>query len=571
MKIGRMLKRVVGAAIILIVFVLTENQCKATEVINYFSVVKDNILLSQSYDEFYDVNCDGIINVFDAMRIHQNELSNDNRKEITELKEEITGLKSDLDEISEKSKNIFDFEKMIKKSGSSYSNPNEGIYRNIDGLALYNVRKYKFAESPVNVTVSVEEIIGLNGLINPRFVVYNGDTVVGNVYSGNSVNADADSISFTYSGSDGLVDFSKVQIELGGRRTDYISPKPTAMDNVARSEINYLQSVVPVAVVNDEPTIGYYVSYKSGNITSFGGLSYIEFDVTSGEKLIYQYVVSSIDERGIAFYDENGNYIVGFPTNLNEQTIEVPENAVTCKATVVEKGQVSFENYNVYNKNVRNKKDKLGNNIITAFSNVTCYGDSLTYSQVYTSATNSRQAYVTFPNVLEKLSGTHTEAFATPGYNAKQVWERYENSITEKGNQLAIIYLGTNDGLTDTLITDAPADSSYENYANTNTGCYAKIVAKLKSVGAKIVLVKVWASSGNVNTTNAVISQIGERYGCAVIDGFVFSEDKYHLYPDGSGRNNVHYNDLGYSTFASELINRIGLLDDEQMKLIIPS
>ena len=487
------------------------------------------------------------------------------------VREQVSELKSDLDEISEKSKNIFDFEKMIKKSGSSYSNPNEGIYRNIDGLALFNVRKYKFAESPVNVTVSVEEIIGLNGLINPRFVVYKGNTAVGNVYSGQSVNVDADSISFTYSGSDGLVDFSKVQIELGDRRTDYISPKPTAMDNVARSKINYLQSTVPVAVVSDEPIAGYYVAYESGNIFSFNGLNYIEFDVSSVNKLIYKYVVSTPDERGIAFFDKDGNYVSGFPANLIEQIIDIPENAVTCKATVGEKEQIYFENYNVYNRNARNKNNKVGNNIITAFSNITCFGDSLTYSQVYTSSTNSRQAYVTYPKVLEKLSRTPTEAFATPGYNSKHVWNEYKNSITEKQNQLAIVYLGTNDGLTDTLSTDAPIDSSYDNYANTNTGCYAKLVAKLKSVGAKIVLVKVWASSGDVDTSNAVIAQIGERYGCAVIDSFVFPDDKYHLYPDGTGRNNVHYNDLGYSAFANELINRIGLLSDEQMKLIIPN
>ena len=46
---------------------------------------------------------------------------------------------------------------------------------------------------------------------------------------------------------------------------------------------------------------------------------------------------------------------------------------------------------------------------------------------------------------------------------------------------------------------------------------------------------------------------------------------EYHYYPDLSGYNGVHYNDLGYSWFASKLIEETGKLPIEQMKLIIPN
>lgn len=207
-------------------------------------------------------------------------------------------------------------------------------------------------------------------------------------------------------------------------------------------------------------------------------------------------------------------------------------------------------------------------NIFVAFDNIIYIGDSLTYSQVYTGTNTQRQAKRPWPNIVANLCNNTAEIFALPGDTAIANWTRYNEQVTAKTNALAVIYLGTNQGLTDTLSTDAPADESYTDWAETNTGCYAKWVAKLQSLGYKIMLVK--CHGPEYVTTNSVIAQVGARFGCAVLGDMYNGDDKYHYYPDLSGRNVGHYNDLGYAWFASEIIKTSSRLPTAQMKYLIP-
>lgn len=212
-------------------------------------------------------------------------------------------------------------------------------------------------------------------------------------------------------------------------------------------------------------------------------------------------------------------------------------------------------------------------NVLSAFSNIVCIGDSLTYSQVYTSDNTSRQAYRTYPQVLGKLCGSDSvESFAIGGITASQSWANYNVSVTSKTNALAIIYLGTNGGLTDTLATDADPNADPSTWSDTNTGCYAKWINLLQSLGYKILLIKISDGGGDsLATTNDVIGQIASRFGCAVVDAFKNTAYKYHYYPDLSGRNSVHYNDLGYAWFASALIEKVQKLPSDVLKYIIPA
>ena len=208
--------------------------------------------------------------------------------------------------------------------------------------------------------------------------------------------------------------------------------------------------------------------------------------------------------------------------------------------------------------------------VLYAFKNVTCCGDSLTWSQVNTSTTTSRQAYRTYPQILGTIYGYESVTnLGTPGATAKSWWNVHNNSIVEKDNHLAIIYLGTNHGLTDTLDTDAPEGTDYNSWANTNTGCYAKAIAKWQSVGSKVLLVKIYISDDTVtkNTTNAVIEQCAERFGCAVANNIRLPEP-YMKYPDNSGRDYTHYNELGYSVFAKNLERNI---EENTLNRIIPN
>ena len=210
-------------------------------------------------------------------------------------------------------------------------------------------------------------------------------------------------------------------------------------------------------------------------------------------------------------------------------------------------------------------------NVLAAFNNIVCIGDSLTYSQVWTGAATTRQAYKTWPQIVGKASDADVEVFAQSGDTTIANWTRYNSQVASKTNALAIIYLGTNAGLTDTLDTDAPAADDPSTWADTNTGCYAKWVNKLQDLGYKVLLIKCWAvgTGASLETTNSVIEQIGTRFGCAVLDKIENNESQYHYWPSREGTNQVHYNDLGYAWFASELIKRVSNLG-EGLKYILP-
>lgn len=213
-------------------------------------------------------------------------------------------------------------------------------------------------------------------------------------------------------------------------------------------------------------------------------------------------------------------------------------------------------------------------NPIACFDNFVCIGDSLTWCQVYTGSglSDQRQAKKLWGDILAYNCNGAAQTIASPGDTAITCWPRVDANLVSKTNSLAIVYLGTNGGLTDTLDEDAPAADPYSDWANTNTGCYAKIVAKAQSLGYKVLLVKPWAGGGgDLPTTQDVIDQIGARFGCCVIGPFHTSEIKYHYYPDLSGSNSLHYNDLGYAWFATALPYYVSKADNNQLKYIIPS
>lgn len=210
--------------------------------------------------------------------------------------------------------------------------------------------------------------------------------------------------------------------------------------------------------------------------------------------------------------------------------------------------------------------------ILSMFNHIECIGDSLTYSAVYTTKDQYRPAYVTYPQALSKITGTPVTQMATCSFDPKEWWDEYSKYITERPNQLVIMYLGTNGGLTDTLDTDAPKDAPPATWTNSNTGKYARIINAYKEVGAKIILVKCYKTSASkdINVVNAVIEQLGERFGCAVVENDLLADDIYHYYPDLSGKNNLHYNDLGYIQFAKQLVTNINRLPADQLKLLLP-
>ena len=216
-------------------------------------------------------------------------------------------------------------------------------------------------------------------------------------------------------------------------------------------------------------------------------------------------------------------------------------------------------------------KNAVGGNLFAMFDNLTCIGDSLTYSEVFTGATAHRQAKHTYPDVLAALSGNTAENLGLMGDSASDWWGHKSSEIVAKTNQLFVVYLGTNGGLTDTIDTDCPG-TDISGYSSNNTGCYGKILQTIANLGDRAVLVHIYGGGGDsgVSGTNAVIDKFGAKYGFAVLKNEKLLDECYHIYPDRTGMNNLHYNDLGYAVFAGRLIAAVNSLEPEDAVKLVP-
>ena len=335
-------------------------------------------------------------------------------------------------------------------------------------------------------------------------------------------------------------------------------------------------------------TNGYFVSY-TGVITQSNNWCYSEPIAVNKGELINLYgkgyltnvaMISTCDSEGnnitpkiisddstiknYSYLVENDGYII-----LSYNTYNTPET------TAYKLNKSSLTALDVRVSALENKETIYPLDILSAFTNITYCGDSLTYSQVYTSASTQRQAHKTYPNIIGNFAGASVDLLATPGYSAVDWWSNFSSRIASKSNQLAIIYLGTNGGFTDTLDTDAPEDQDPSMWATNNTGSLAKIVNEFKNVGAKIILVKCYSTSGtgtsDLATTNMLIQKVADRFGCGLVNNDYLSDIKYHYYPDRSGSNAVHYNDLGYAAFARMIINNVSFMENNYMKYVIPN
>lgn len=95
---------------------------------------------------------------------------------------------------------------------------------------------------------------------------------------------------------------------------------------------------------------GYFVNYSNGRVQSFSSISAsAAIDVRFATKIeLVAYGGASVDVRGCAFYDENGEYISGtqYATNKNTLSLQVPANAATFKfSTATDKKDVTEFRY----------------------------------------------------------------------------------------------------------------------------------------------------------------------------------------------------------------------------------
>ena len=342
----------------------------------------------------------------------------------------------------------------------------------------------------------------------------------------------------------------------------------------------YIDNIIFNKTSDESFTVGKYLGntgnmYDSANydISDYIEILPNEYITLKDNNTLLQYTGSSVY---LCEYDINKTFIKSHNYgNTNYITFQSDKNAKYLRLTLTP--NMKYSSYNLYYSslstelsNLREKMNKKSsNNILKMFTNITCIGDSLTQSIVYTGASSFRDAYRTYPDIIGTMTGATITNLSHGGDSASASWNRWNEQITQKTNQLTIIYLGTNDGLTDTVNTDC-VGNDYTQYANTNTGNYGKIIKKSLDVGSKVILIKCYAPSISIETINKTIEDLAQKFNVVVVDNEKLTDNLYHYFPDLTGTNGVHYNDLGYEVFTEQLINNINNLSNEMKSKLLP-
>lgn len=187
------------------------------------------------------------------------------------------------------------------------------------------------------------------------------------------------------------------------------------------------------------------------------------------------------------------------------------------------------------------------------FSNIICMGDSLTRGVTEGSSETTRN----YPYYFAKLADAEVTNQSQGGITTQSFWNTFASTFDYTSFDCAVIYLGTNGGLTDTVSTDCHAD--YTQNADTNTGCYGKIIGRIKATAPNC---KIFVVAGpneyirRATTMNPAVRALAELYGVGLIDvencilsdagGGNTAERMIYRPSDG-----IHYNSFGYMTLAN--------------------
>lgn len=196
----------------------------------------------------------------------------------------------------------------------------------------------------------------------------------------------------------------------------------------------------------------------------------------------------------------------------------------------------------------------------TIHRNGICIGDSLTEGYHTSTDIDVNRSY---PSYLSRLTNWEITNAGQSGISTSGWYNAHISKYNYAKYDFAIIYLGTNGGLTDTLAQDTSFEN-YKDYANTETGCYCKIIETILEQNPKC---KIYIIRWNGTVTSNVTIQIAEKYGLDTINlldhtYFNLQDSKYHT-------DATHYNSLGYMCFAKNVLNFIEeIIETKQLDYI---
>lgn len=273
-----------------------------------------------------------------------------------------------------------------------------------------------------------------------------------------------------------------------------------------------------MVVTDDNFVVLKKISYTdiryAGYTFTQDGYCYLSYGVTDETQPLFE-IRKTLDfyEMGAAI----DNAKKEIPSVVNEQLTKVPVSLLT-------------EEY-----------------LLDAVSSVICIGDSVT--EGVTTGASGIQRSLSYPSRLTKRTGWTIENAGVAGVTALGWWQNQFSKYDYTKYQLALIELGYNNGLTDTLDVDCVGDD-YAAYADTNTGGYCKIIEGALAQNPNLYIVLIISPGFGVNVANVVI-KIAEKYSLPVIDlrdttYIKLQENKYHGALSGGNMDYTHMNAIGY-------------------------
>ena len=338
--------------------------------------------------------------------------------------------------------------------------------------------------------------------------------------------------------------------------------KPNKYETMINNQKHILKSEIGFKVAAEEKSYPNVSVKPDGTTMTFKGWYTGDYKICSGFKYIICEDVAfytNIPLNAISFYDVDKNYIGGLNVNNVTGTASgVGYIKLTGKFKIPNNAYYFRDGKYNYNGNESNNiislcaneipLDEIGNEIASIYDKISnistnekinlkgllCIGDSLTQGDYGSNPPGTMNIKSeNYPYYLSKYLNKFVEVGVTNagkcGYNATGYWEKMIKTISMGNTRTIVIMLGTNGYLTDTIEADTTITSgqTYENYSNTHTGNYCKIIEYcLEQTNnlAQIFLVTPPKNSQRVEasmlTTVEVIKKIGEKYSLPVIDGY---------------------------------------------------
>ena len=202
------------------------------------------------------------------------------------------------------------------------------------------------------------------------------------------------------------------------------------------------------------------------------------------------------------------------------------------------------------------------------YNNFLFIGDSNTAGHIYdyprTPAEGIASRVLSSVSCFKRMTESNVENGGFSGFSAKDWYHEKINAYDYTKYDSVFIELGYNKGLTDTLATDVEPYSSYQDYADTETGNYCKIIETILASNPTISIVLVkspYLILGGQYTTYITLEKIATKYNLPTINlqdcAYINLNDlKYHgLTSATDGYNMAHFNSIGYTAKADLLLH----------------